>query len=234
MNVKTAALSVGLCAALVTVFAWNRATPVAWQPKDPERIAKHAKLYKEYAHGKKLGDEMDAMRIMVRSVSRNPKAGGLPEFLREHYCAADAVIEGTVQDSEAALTEERTFVFSDYTVRVSRIFKNITSQTIRDTDELVVTRAGGEVPHSGRNKKLRASDDAYPPLEIGSTYVLFLKYFSEPDTFKTTDPDGTYGLSRSRVTYLGATAPPELSGVGPEQFVATLGGITVDTCTGGR
>jgi hypothetical protein len=122
-----------------------------------------------------------------------PLKGGEPgesrtveQYLAAATCEADGVAIGTVLDKNSQLTDDQSFLFSDYTVRVNTTLKSPPCCRHGLADEIVVSRAGGAVILD--NKLVTARNAAARDLVVGSEYLLFLRagqsddYIALPDT----------------------------------------------------
>lgn len=92
---------------------------------------------------------------------------------------SDAVVLGEVTDRRASLTEDRTGVFSEFSVRLDTVFKD--AQGLPVPGGMVeVSRPGGAVRFaSGKVQRYTFSKLGYP--KQGGQYVLFLKRDEEGD-----------------------------------------------------
>lgn len=108
---------------------------------------------------------------------------------------ADAVIIGTPLDVTSELTQTRKFVFSEYQVRVTKVILNH-DLNLLPTQTIVVTRPGGEVSVDGH--AFRAIDPDVPKLVIGQSYVFFLHFKADSQTFKA-GPEETYLVAGEQV-----------------------------------
>lgn len=90
-----------------------------------------------------------------------------------------AVIVGTIMNSKAFVSEDRTNVYSDFQIRVDEILKQNATVGLVVGGLEVATRAGGTVRFpSGHIKHYIVSGNGIP--KVGSQYVLFLwKRFPE-------------------------------------------------------
>jgi hypothetical protein len=104
---------------------------------------------------------------------------------------------GQVLDGEAHLSEDKTNVFSEFTVRVSNVFKSDVS--LPGTD-IVVERLGGYVKYpDGRKLLYRVGTGKMP--RVGARYLFFLKASPQLDlsilTAYELGPDGVIPLDPS-------------------------------------
>jgi hypothetical protein len=84
-----------------------------------------------------------------------------------------AVIVGTVMNAQGFVSQDRTYVYSDFEVRVDEILKQDGKAKLSVGKTVVVSRIGGSVYFpSGHMRKYMVMGQGMP--KIGSRYVLFL------------------------------------------------------------
>ncbi len=84
---------------------------------------------------------------------------------------SDVVILGEVADGQAYLSEDKTGVYSEFTVTIERVFKN---NDLSSGDSLIAEREGGFIKFaSGRTMPYVVTGQRLP--RVGQKYVLFLK-----------------------------------------------------------
>lgn len=132
----------------------------------------------------KLGPEtgvFDSKRFML-SDQMNSTYGGFPSHAPAlaaiPAAESDVVIRGKVTKSNASLSEDKTFIFSEFTVKVNNILKNSTSQEIGFENLITVIRGGGAVRFPS-GKVIKRLAEGSPMPHIGSEYILFLDYNDE-------------------------------------------------------
>jgi hypothetical protein len=142
----------------------------------------HSKLYERYKPGRKLdvfpapgessADDEQGVYIEPPLEITSPDAPELSfeDFLTDLTCAADAVVTVVVKDRASQLTENKEFIFTDYTAVVEEVFRG-TSLTPNTT--ITVTRPGGKVQIDGHI--VGAVDSSFKVLEPGKHYLLFLQ-----------------------------------------------------------
>jgi hypothetical protein len=91
---------------------------------------------------------------------------------------SDAVVIGEVTNAEAFLTEDKTAVFSEFTVKVTDVLKNNSVAPFAWGDSIDAIRGGGAV-RLPSGKVIRQGLHGRPFPRIGRKYVFFLKYESE-------------------------------------------------------
>lgn len=92
---------------------------------------------------------------------------------------SDAVVLGVVTSRDAYLTEDRTGIYSEFTVLVSEVFKDPTKAITSDTP-ISVNRTGGAVRFkSGKIQRYEIAHQGMP--EVVAQYVFFLRRTSAGD-----------------------------------------------------
>lgn len=154
-----------------------------------EKQKQHRKIYKGFesvTRGRKLrelaAERGDVDVIQVVGNVRVPRAFSLDEYLRGLTCKADAVVIGVVRSKASQLTEDGSFVFTDYELVAEEILKNNPAAPLQPGDNLTSTRTGGAVELNGR--VIRALDQHNNPLEIGGKYLLYLQYLPATGAYK--------------------------------------------------
>lgn len=83
------------------------------------------------------------------------------------------VVEGIVADSKAFLSEDKTGVYSEFTIRVSRVFKVAPGLSVNLGDLIVTERFGGRVKYPSGHVILYRIEGQGTPI-IGKRYLFFL------------------------------------------------------------
>jgi hypothetical protein len=84
-----------------------------------------------------------------------------------------AIVVGTVLSGKAFVSKDRTYVYSDYQVRVDRVLKQDASASVAVGEQIVVSRVGGTILFpSGHIRNYLNSGEGFPA--IGSQYLFFL------------------------------------------------------------
>lgn len=154
-----------------------------------ERQKKHSKLYERYTTGHRLDVPAggDGAEVYVdpptQVLSGEPSVNGFAEFLARAGCAADLVVVARVTGKSSQLTEDRSFIFTDYEVSAEEVLKADPRAPVAPQAGLVVTRPGGAVRLNGRVAK--ATDASYQKLEVGRQYLLFLKQVESTGAYET-------------------------------------------------
>ena len=92
--------------------------------------------------------------------------------------ASDLVVEGRVLSAEAFLSDDKGAVYSEFTVRVSRVLKSAPGLTTAAGDAVIAERLGGRVRYpSGKIVRYRVAGEGAPTK--GGEYLFFLKRSAE-------------------------------------------------------
>jgi hypothetical protein len=84
-----------------------------------------------------------------------------------------AIVIGTVVSGKAFVSKDRTYVYSDYQVRVDRVLKQDRSASLAVGEQIVVSRGGGTIHFlSGHVRNYINQGEGFPA--IGSQYLFFL------------------------------------------------------------
>ncbi|HEY0006664.1 MAG TPA: hypothetical protein VGB17_17915 [Pyrinomonadaceae bacterium] len=196
----------------------EEATPVQ-EGVMTEKQRVHANLFKkqyEYRKAKKLssltGNDTVGVEIGIPNIpsSPSPPTFSLYEFLKSLSCQADAIVVGAVKSKSAQLTEDETFIFTDYEVRVEEIIKNNVAAAIQVKGELTLARPGGVVSLNGRT--IYALDRSFKPLELGGRYLLFLQFIPSTGAYKQLNSKGSYQIKEGnkRIKLTNEPLPSEL------------------------
>ena len=95
---------------------------------------------------------------------------------------SDLILIAEIIDSKAFLSDDKTEVYSEYTVSATGVFKNISSLFVASGTSIVAERNGGAIRFpSGRIQNYRISKQGVP--QIGQTCLLFLKRNLQDDDF---------------------------------------------------
>ncbi len=168
-----------------------------------ERQKKHSKLYRQPEESRSLIKKVDKdLTIIIGEPWHDDTSIGgiLPtqeEYLGKVACEATSIVSGTVKAKFSQLTEDSKSVFTDYDFEIADIFKNSSKVNLQKGDVITVTRSGGVIKLNGRI--IRVYDKSFKFLKIGASYLLFLSYLTDAETFKPSDGEGTFEISGKKV-----------------------------------
>lgn len=95
---------------------------------------------------------------------------------------SDAVVVGEVLAAKAYLSNDRTGVYSEFTVRITETLKDGNDLPLDSGDSITVVREGGSVQFpSGRIQSYHIAHQGTP--RVGRRYVLFLKHNDQGQDF---------------------------------------------------
>jgi hypothetical protein len=164
---------------------------------------KHSKLYKRYKGIAKVRDliRQDAnssgeltVTVLPGSPELSPEGQSKNAFsLLDNLAAkADAVIIGNVTDKESQLTEDGTFVFTDYAMKVEEVLMDNSKAHIELQRSLTVTGPGGKIVLNGR--RVSVTDRSFKPMTTGGRYLFFLKYVADTGAYQAVSENGSFEL----------------------------------------
>jgi hypothetical protein len=136
--------------------------------KDSPRGRKNARYNKA---GFVVSDPANVGQVVMYN---DPRAGltDLPADI------SDLVVEGRVRSAEAFLSDDKSAVYSEFTIRVSRVLKSAPGLTAAASDTVVAERLGGRVKYpSGKIVRYRVAGEGSPTQ--GGEYLFFLKRSAE-------------------------------------------------------
>jgi len=95
---------------------------------------------------------------------------------------SDAVVIGRVLDAQAYLSNDKTGIYSEFTVSLEQVLKNDRFASLTPNDLIVVERKGGKVRYpSGHITIYQMNGQGMP--SIGGRYVLFLTHDAPEQDF---------------------------------------------------
>jgi len=202
-----------------------------------EKQKEHSKLYDNYyTKGQGRLDE-DPPSQRVRDFQANMyKPPGLEhvvdpisveQFMQRRSCAADAVVAGYVIDKASQLVESAQFLFTEYTVRITDVYKKNALSEVLPGSEITVVRPGGKVEIRGRTVK--TIDGRFLPLTVGSRVLLFLKYIPKTGSYDSAFDRGSFEFHKDILVPL---TDQDISGFGSKDGVQFGSNIMSAIATG--
>ena len=130
------------------------ASPVQLGVLTPQQRA-HSKLYLHYSQlrRKTIGDLVTQVKGKYRIVGTVVEVGLLeaptePETPESYFGKladkSDVILRGKVTSKVSQVTEDGSFIFTDYKVAVSEVMKNNQTSPLRSSATITVTHPGGE------------------------------------------------------------------------------------------
>lgn len=115
----------------------------------------------------------------------NERIVSATEFLEKKVCEADMVVVGKPVSKTSHLTDDETFVYTEYRFEVENIVKNNSVSPIDVGKSIEITRPGGLIKID--DQIIRVEDRSFEPLKINKEYLLFLKYIPATNGYKAFD-----------------------------------------------
>jgi hypothetical protein len=141
-----------------------------------------------------------------------------------HFLAkkAEAVVQGTTERQSSFLTPMRTTVFSEWDIKVERVFKNTSSIPVLEGSLITVVRPGGRLIWGWRT--VFAREPAFPDYSLKRSYVFFLSGLPDTQCFR---PTKAFELAPNRVQYMGDPGEPTKlrpfsASVSSDEFLAAV------------
>lgn len=156
-------------------------------------LADYHKISDFFAHpkGKVMGT------IITVGFGPVPEPKTPEEYLSELTQTSDAVIKGTIIRKVSQITEDDSFIFTDYDIVVTEIIKNNATVPLELGKPIIVTRPGGKITKNGILVKV--DDEKFLPLPLNHNVLLFLSFIPETGAYKTTEATGSFELNGSSV-----------------------------------
>jgi hypothetical protein len=153
-----------------------------------ERIRRKISDFIAHPEGKVLGVGLGVGLGPRLKESQTPE-----EYFGKLANASDAIIRGRVVAKASQITEDDTFIFTDYDVEVTEVFGNNKTSPLATGRNIVVTRPGGKIVVDGII--VEVTDDHFLPLPVdGNEVVLFLHYIPETGAYQATRDTGSFQL----------------------------------------
>jgi hypothetical protein len=122
--------------------------------------------------------------------------------------SSDLIVIGTALQSRSLPIEDRTFLFTEYAVKVEKIVAPEHSSVLPG-DTIIVSRGGGEITVD--NVLVKAIESAFSEFLLNQTYILMLRSIPGTGTHRVY-ASGTYAVRDGRVfnisTIEKSTVPP--------------------------
>lgn len=217
--------------------------------KEREYSKEFKKLY-WYRKGKKLGEisELSKARGNKQEIGVTIGIGDLIhigntplptklEFLSQLSCKADAVVVGSTKSKVAHLTEDETFVYTEYEFSVQNILKNNSAFPIEVNSNIQITRPGGLIKLD--DQVIRAEDLSYTPLQKNKEYLLFLRFVPAANGYVVSSEEGDFVLENKSFKKLSkAHVPEEVASSDSQSFLNDVRNSILSRCrqnpTGGN
>jgi hypothetical protein len=129
------------------------------------------------------------------------------EFVNNLACKANAVVIGSVKSKIAHLTEDETFVYTEYEFSVSDVLKNNSASPVEINKTIQITRPGGLIKLD--DQIIRVVDQLYEQLETNKEYLLFLNFIPDANGYVVSSAEGDFVLANGSFRTLSKLRVPE-------------------------
>lgn len=152
------------------------------------------------------------------------------DFLKNLSCEADAVVVGYPVSKKAHLSEDETFVYTQYEFSVEEVIKDNLTSPITVNNSIQITRPGGVIKLD--NRKITVKDELYEPLQIRKKYLLFLNFVPVANGYMVTGSEGDFLLENNSFKKLSkGMAPDELKkGDNPNLLLSSIRDSVASDC----
>lgn len=182
-----------------------------------EKQRQHSKLFGKYGdvtHGKKLTElslsgDVDVVREKGDEILTQSSYLSINDYLSLLACHADAIVVGVVENKSSQLTDDGTFLFTDYSFRPQEVLKDNAYDPLQADFQITVTRIGGLAVLNGHT--VRAVDETQKSLRSGSRYLLFLRYIPATRAYRsmgTTSGDDSFELVDANIAQVSERHAP--------------------------
>jgi hypothetical protein len=191
-----------LCAALlalVCAILGGREEAGAQLPtSDVDKM--HAKLFEQrtgrgslLARATREGDLRISIFPEVGLLSSHANPSPDLAFVQSITYGADAVVIGVQQTSQSFLSENQEWIFTDNSVSVREILKDNPTHPLIPGSTIIIARSGGSID-TPDGHHIVVADPGYPPLHVGGTYVLALRYVPSTGQYWQFDHRGGFRI----------------------------------------
>lgn len=175
--------------------------------KERQYSKEYEKLY-SYRNGSKLTELSEISKRkgnkqeigVSLGVPTIPTVGSLSStsssnLLRELSCKAEAVVIGSVNNKIAHLTEDETYIYTEYEFSVEEVLKDNSASPIEINKNIQITRPGGLIKFD--DQLIRFEDKMYEPLQVKQKYLLFLQFVPSANGYIVSDVRGDFLLEKN-------------------------------------
>jgi len=156
-----------------------------------DKQKQHSKIFKNYGdltHGKRIRDlsvsgDVNLLREKGSEILTSSSYLTPTDYLSLLACHADTVVVGIVQNKASQLTDDGTFLFTDYSFRPEEVLKTNPIDPLQVNLEITVTRTGGLAMLNGH--LVSAIDETQKSLRVGGRYLLFLRYIPATRAYRS-------------------------------------------------
>ncbi|HEV2799809.1 MAG TPA: hypothetical protein VGW12_04895 [Pyrinomonadaceae bacterium] len=154
------------------------------EPSDPVGRARRRARNKRYDNTDRDAEAVKAFMFQegTGAISLGLPSAHAPAEPAFPTAQSDVIAIGEVTHAEAQISNDKTNVFSEFTVRVKDVYKNVTSSSLTPGCAITVERYGGRVRLPSGKIIVRGFLHQSMPL-AGRRYIFFLKSNEEVQTY---------------------------------------------------
>jgi hypothetical protein len=174
----------------------------------PDVHKMHAKLFEErtgrgslLARATHEGDLRITVFPEVGMLSPNPDPTPDRTFAKSVTCNADIVVIGVEESNQSFLTENQEWVFTDNVISIREVIKDNEAHPLALGSKIIVARSGGSI-NTPDGHHIVVAHPSYPSLQVGSAYVLALKYVPATGQYWQFDHRGGFHVVGKRAISL--------------------------------
>jgi hypothetical protein len=143
------------------------------------------------------------VQVSMQHVPSSQLPRGIPFLLLAGVANADLIVMGVPISARSLPLKDRTFLFTQYTVRVSRIFSD-DPRGLFVWDTIIVSMGGGSLVVDG--VLVRANDPAFDQFRLDEPLVLMLKAIPGTGTYQAV-PAWTFMIREGLVSVVSKVEP---------------------------
>lgn len=155
------------------------------EPADLKVRALRKARGKRYNLRLRHSDNVDIRQLMLTEQS-NSSWGGPPSHAPAEpalpVTESAAIVVGEVTDARAYLSDDKTYVYSEFAVRVDEVLKNTSAEALALGTSITTMRGGGAV-RLPSGKVIQRGSGGKPFPRVQRKYLFFLKYETEGQDF---------------------------------------------------
>ncbi|HKQ06184.1 MAG TPA: hypothetical protein VJ464_13700 [Blastocatellia bacterium] len=149
--------------------------------------------------------------VLVRTLlGRTFLASGRQPTAEEYFGRlakdSDAIIRGRVINKVSQITEDDSFLFTDYDVTVLEVLRDNSSSPLSIGTTLTITCLGGKIVVDDIILKAGGNGDASLPVNAQNV-LLFVKFIPETGAYRLTQPNAAFELTGTSVRPLAGLLP---------------------------
>lgn len=158
---------------------------------------KHSKLYEEESlllQPSLLNKTENTVYVTIFSgpILTENNLKNKTEILQKVSCKSDVIVSGKIKNKSSQITENQSFVFTDYEVEIKDVIKNYSALDLANTKNLNLTAKGGAVKSGDRVFKVIVERSV--PLLVNNDYIFFLNYLPDSQSFRLTNEQSLFQI----------------------------------------